>query len=440
MQDQYHHYIPRFLLRNFAVNNYERIFVDNERLFKQKKHKRNFRNRNNKDALLQTYDRNLSQLGFSLIAKTYGYANMYKDIDHEDAMNVEKKLSKLEEQASKVIRDIIKTSQVESQIVLLRKDLGNLRKFLFIMNYRNRSRWSQFAENRFDNLTWSMVENFMQQQKLKIAQEVWLQNIREILETPHEDVQNNLQIFSLDRTDYQLRMVDCFLVIWQAGENDEFIITSNGFGIFEGVNGSVMLSQFQFAYHWFYVISPKLALVLCHSSFRKEIGPDLLQKQFGFTRSIFEYVPHPPAIPKYVATPKEVPINEYGRSNDTNPFTAFDSHLKSIGLEKRVDDTFTFNFVKVSSATVHLVNSFLLNETKEDLVLTFLSHSYLYKTITKYYKHHKELGVVDQDFSVLKRKLFMVLNQTHEENLNLRRNIPAERSCNWNVRVLTSEL
>ncbi|CAG8620956.1 11475_t:CDS:2, partial [Ambispora gerdemannii] len=206
-------------------------------------------NKNKEEALLQTYDRTFSQLGVSLIAKTYGYANMYKNLDHEDVMHVENKLGKLEEQASKVVRDIMKASQVESQIVLLRRDLEDLQKF-------------------------------MQQHKLQIAQEVWLQNIREILETPHEDIKADLRIFLADRT-----------------------------------------------------------------------------------------------ISTYVATPKYVPINEYGRSTDRNMFTAFDSYLNSIGLERRDDDTFTFPFVKVTSATVHLVNSFLLNEAKPDLVLTFLSRS-----------------------------------------------------------------
>ena len=59
---------------------------------------------------------------------------MYKDLNHEDVMRVEEKLSKPERQASSVVHDIIKASKVESQVVLIRKDLEDLRKFLFIMN------------------------------------------------------------------------------------------------------------------------------------------------------------------------------------------------------------------------------------------------------------------------------------------------------------------
>jgi hypothetical protein len=439
-QDQYHHYIPRFLLRNFAINYYESIFVSNKKLFKEKKHKQNFMKKNKEEALLQIYDRKTGQLDTSLVAKTYGYTNMYKDLDHENVMHVEEKFGKLEGRAAKTVKDIISTSREKSEIVLSRKDLEDLRKFLFIMNYRNRSRLAQFTEKKFDIATWTLMENFMKEHNLKIAQEVWLQNIREILETPHMEIENNSRIFWVDRTDYKLRMFDCFLVIWQAGENDEFLITKNGFGIFEGVDAKPL---FQFAYHWFYVISPKLVLVLCEQSFRKEIGFNT-EFHAGFRPSIFKNVPHPPAIPKYVSveTPKYVPPNEYGRSTDKNPFTAFDSYFNSIGLERREDDTFTFPFVKVTSDTVHLVNTVFLNEAQPDLILTFLSHSYLYKTIIKYYKHHKKLvptGMFKKDFSDLKRELFKVLNKTHEEDLNLRKKISSRYTRNWNVCVMDSK-
>ncbi|CAB4481612.1 hypothetical protein RhiirA5_448560 [Rhizophagus irregularis] len=435
--DQYHHYIPRFLLRNFAIDKYERIFESN---IKQQK-KKNRR----KAELLQTYDRNKDQLGVYLISRTYGYQNMYKDLNNKDVMHVEERLAKLERRASETIHNIVKASRVENQVVLLRRDLGELRKFLFIMNYRNCQRWSQFTDEKFDSITLSMVKTFMQQHNLQKPKEVWLQNISEILDTPHEEVGNNQKIFSIDREDYKQRMIDCFLIIWQAGENDEFIITSNGFGIFEGVSGNMFGAfPFQYAFHSFYVISPKLVLVLCPTVFRKEVGADELYRFFGGQRSIFENVPHPGATPNYVSTgnsSRSKPKNEHSHSkfDATDPFDlrsrAFDMTLNSMGIERQWNDTFTFSFVKLDSATVHLVNYILLNETKPDLVLTFLSRPYLYKTIAKY---HKKVGV-QHDFSNLKKKLFIALNRTHKDDLHLRKNIPTGQTYSWNVRETNSE-
>ncbi|RHZ47777.1 hypothetical protein Glove_567g22 [Diversispora epigaea] len=412
--NQYHHYIPRFILRNFAIDNCERVFVSSKKIFNQH---RKFWLKKKKGELLQTYDRTENELGFSKISKTYGYENMYKDLKHEDAEHVEKKLANIEGQSSKVIRDIIEASKEKSDITLLRKDLQDLRKFLFIMNYRKPHRWDQFTNKRFDPVTLAMVENFMKERNLQSTQEVWLQNVREILETPHEDVPNNMRIFNLDRSDYETRMIDCFLAIWQAGENDEFVMTSNAFGIFEGVNGMMFGFPFQFAFHFFYVISPKLMLVLCHSSFRKEIGLAAVHTIIGPGRhSIFEYVPHPPAIPEYVGL----------KSNNNNSF------------KTQLDDKFTFPFVKINSATVHLVNAFILNEAKPDLILSYLSPLYLYKTIVKYHKSIKKLGEI-QDFSSMKKTLFTALNKTHKEDLSLRKSFPRGRTRIWHECRIATE-
>ncbi|CAG8460524.1 1248_t:CDS:1 [Paraglomus occultum] len=427
-EDEYHHYIPQFLLMNFAINNYGRIFVGNDNIYKEKKHKQSFKNWNKKNALLQAYDNKNGQIINSPVRRTYGYMNMYKDLDNKDVMYVEKELSKLEEKASHMIKDIINASQTKNEIVLVRKNLENLRKFLFIMNYRSRSRWSQFADEKFDFMTRALLQKHMEEHKLKKAHEVWLQNIRGILETPHKNIKDDSRIFSVDRTDYQQRMVDCFLVIWQAGDNDEFIITSNGFGIFEGFSGILPFGQlpFQFAYHWFYVISPKLVLVLCNHM------AEFVGSQFN-RKSILANAPHPRPIPVYA------PISE--SSHSTTGGTAFDDkfdeQLKRMGFERTENDNFTFSFAKISSETVSLVNCILLNETKPDLILTFLSPSYLYKTIVKYHKY-MEIYVHDHDYTDLKKLLFKELNKTHEEDLNLRKNIPDGRINIWTVREINS--
>ncbi|CAG8716924.1 25993_t:CDS:2 [Dentiscutata erythropus] len=270
-----------------------------------------------------------------------------------------KKLAILEDNASKLIRYIIETSQIKSQIVLLRKYLFDLRKFLFIMDYRKPHRRNQFADKYFDIETWSMIESFMQKHNLQNPQEVWLQNVREIIDSPHEDFKDNTRIFSVDKTDYGLRMIGWFVAIWQAGDNDEFIMTNNSFGIFE-------------------------ALVLCDCGFKKEIGFDALDKIFGSKhRTLFQNVPHPP------------PITEY-------------ADLKDGKVNLNNNDKFTITFIKVNSAAVHLVNSIVLNESKPYLQVSFLSLSYLYKTIVKYNKNVKEIDKFKpKDFSNMKKTLFM---------------------------------
>ncbi|KAF0483163.1 hypothetical protein F8M41_023331 [Gigaspora margarita] len=367
-RNEYHHYIPKFILRNFAIEN-----------FNQNQTKK-------KEESLQIYDRAKDRLGISPIARTYGGINMYKDLNHDDTMHVERKLANLEEKASKVVKDIIiEASQTNGKIILLRKNLADLCKFLFIMNYRNPYRKIQFTNNDFDIITRPLVERFMQEHNLNHPQEVWLQNVREILDTPHEDVQNNLKIFPIDRTDYELRMKGCFLAIWQAGKTDEFIMTTNAFGIFEGITVTTPMGPVHKVFHWFFVISPKVLLVLCDFGFKEGIGFDT----FYGHRSIFKNVSHPQPILECVNNSQHESIP------DSNP-----------------DDKFTFTFVKVKSATVHLVNSILLNEATPDLQVSFLSLSYLYKTLVKYNKSIEDTSTL-QDFSNMKKTLFRALNRIH---------------------------
>ncbi|CAG8509599.1 hypothetical protein C2G38_2072864 [Gigaspora rosea] len=436
-KNEYHHYIPRFILRNFAIDNYERIFTSESELFnKQQKVWKSKR----KGEFLQTYDRANDQLGSSLIARIYGDTNMYEDLNHDNKMHVEKKLAVLEERASKVIKDVIETSQMNSQIVLLRKNLNDLRKFLFIMDYRIPFRRNQFVDKRFDIVTWSMVKSFMQEHNLQNSQEVWLQNVREIIDTPHEDVKDNSRVFLVDRMDYRLRMIDCFLAIWQAGENDEFIMADNAFGIFEGINinrpievGGPIYKMF----HSFYIISPKLAVVLCDSGFREGVGFEHLDQIFGFKqRSLFENVSHQPPLPEYIGI-KDCKLKSETKFDEPFDWKNFDCRFdlwaNKVGFKKHDDDKFTLTFVKVNSATVHLVNSLVLNEATPYLQVSFLSLSYLYKTMIKYNKNGKDnYKGTPQDFSNMKGTLFKALNKTHEEDLNLRRNIPASNKY-WNL-------
>ncbi|CAG8767003.1 16021_t:CDS:1 [Cetraspora pellucida] len=434
-KNEYHHYIPRFILRNFAIDRYERIFTSNRKQFDQK---RKFWKEKKKGESLQIYDRAKDQLDFSLVAKTYGDINMYKDLNHDDTMRVEKKLANLEEKASNVVREIIiEASQAKSQIVLLRKNLYDLRKFLFIMNYRKPYRRNQFANKNFDTATWSLVETFMQEHNLKNSQEVWLQNVREILDTPHEDVEDNPRVFSVDKMDYKLRTIDSFLAIWQAGEHDEFIMTSNAFGIFEGINMLFSpMGPFQKAFHWFYVISPKLLLVLCDNGFRKEIGLKPLDMFFWSKhRSHFENVPHPPPIPEYVNISQRK-LNLDAKLGGRLDFLEKDYFDKHTGIKRQPNDKFTFTFVKVNSAAVHLVNSIVLNEADSDLQVSFLSLSYLYKTILKYNKNVTKIDKhTPKDFSNMKKTLLRALNRTHEEDLNLRKNISSGNRY-WNLCTL----
>ncbi|CAG8504726.1 28335_t:CDS:2, partial [Dentiscutata erythropus] len=246
--------------------------------------------------------------------------------------------------------------------------------------YRKPYRQSQFIDNRFDLLTWPALEEFMKEYKIQHP----------------------------EKNDYVDFMINRFLVIWEAGENDEFITTRDGFGIYDRENSLKPTSNGHFAYRYYYVISPKLVLVLCSTILREEL------RNFRLICDIFKNVPRS-RIPEYVEID-----DEHDRNNDENHNDLFQNLLNSQGLKTEESDILTFPLVKVNSATVHLVNTLILNETKpdEDEVLSFFSYSNLYKAVVKYYKN-EVLVLIKQNHTSLKKKLFIVLNRTHKEDLNL---------------------
>ena len=70
----------------------------------------------------------------------------------------------------------------------------------------------------------------------------------------------------MENSDQKLREAHTFLCIWEAAEPYEFVLTDNGFNVFEGNCGIALPS---FAYHYFYPVSPKRIIVACSITFKQ---------------------------------------------------------------------------------------------------------------------------------------------------------------------------
>jgi hypothetical protein len=73
---------------------------------------------------------------------------------------------------------------------------------------------------------------------------------------------------SLEMSDYNCRNMSTFLCIWEAPESGEFILTENGFNIFEGNCGVAFASS---AHHFFSPISPRRVIVACSVAFKNDV-------------------------------------------------------------------------------------------------------------------------------------------------------------------------
>jgi hypothetical protein len=142
--------------------------------------------------LINTYDvlTDTLNLGTTDVAKTFGIIDMYKDdTDPTDVYRIEKNFATLESDAARIINQIDSAIvRGKSSVKISRKEVNVLRKFLFLMHYRNGGHAKQFLTEDFDEMTRLMVDQYRQKHNLRDSWAVWLRNIALLLEDEHWEI------------------------------------------------------------------------------------------------------------------------------------------------------------------------------------------------------------------------------------------------------------
>jgi hypothetical protein len=171
------------------------------------------------------------------------------------------KLAGLERQAASVIEDMHKALP-RGTFSLKRRDLELLRKFLFMMHYRNVSCSSNYFQvdhpENAEGRQW--IEYLMKTKGMQSPVETWLYFLRYYLDTSHSDIMKDAaelvekygleglqkmlsesqMLPDLERfpaVGYHTQAASFFLSIWEAAEGEEFILTHKAFGLWEGLAG-----------------------------------------------------------------------------------------------------------------------------------------------------------------------------------------------------------
>ena len=273
-KSQYHHYIPRFIIRNFALDDHLRHSKERHDIY--------------------YYSLADQKLRIADVDTSYGMVDMYADIKNVESLHcVELKLSELERSASKIIRQII--DPLQKEITLTWQELIELRRFLWTMSFRYPGRRLQYTEGRFSESGKEVELEFMKAKDRQTLDDVWLENVQGLLSETLDDLQNNSILDVIGKTtsgdigkivhiNYKTWALNTFLCIWEAEEPYEFILTDNGFNVWEGNCGRGFPSQ---AFHHFYPISPRRILVASKVWFKQE-GLSLFQAaQLETAKSFF---------------------------------------------------------------------------------------------------------------------------------------------------------
>ena len=391
-KSQYHHFIPRFILRNFAHTP--------KKSPKQRKGKGSHRST---EPMLYTIDlsKPTVEVKETSVARTFGLVNMYCDSEHaSNPMYLEEELSKLESRASKVIFKIKEQFEAKKQEVwITRPEKDILRKFLFIMKYRSSNMRRRFYHQKMDDYSADdrkRLSQHMSQKGLKKPIQVWFDNIMVMLSLEMDSKGNWMEVlmkqaYSDDAIWFIMHIKTMYLSLCTTSiSDDEYLLTENGYGIHEG---PVSLRIYQQTgevnqkcyteYHLFAAISPKLMIVL-----RSHLLPVADEDLDSSTRQIREKMyrlcasqqNNPEASDSMLA---DLPIGK-PRCSCTKITNEGEQLLDGEDGTPRSNHKFCFRFFPLSTEHVDKINAIMLEESTGISTIVFNSYNGALKTIKRY--------------------------------------------------------
>ncbi|KAG0693445.1 hypothetical protein DFH29DRAFT_839086, partial [Suillus ampliporus] len=373
---QYQHFIPRFILRRFQIGPVR----------SKAERQKEFRLTGVDPEYVHYYDVATGGLDTRPIGKVYGVPNLYQDVHNIENVNeLEAKLADLERQAASIIEDLHKALP-QGTFTLNRRSLELLRKFLFIMHYRNVSCASHYfqADHPENAQARQWIESFMKSKGIQSAIETWLYILRYYLDTSHSDImrdaaelideygEEGLQKMMTESQippglehypalAYRKQADNYFLSIWEAVEGEEFILTHNGFGLWEGLAGGFP------DLHRIFVVSHRVAIVLRSALLRPELKS--LVKPGTFRSSLLNANPAPPT-----------PIYASGGNSIRGNFDSARSLVRYRSSQEGGNDSFVFKITKLTRPQTSALNSVVLINVNKTGSLTFLSREKMLRT------------------------------------------------------------
>ncbi len=343
------------------------------------------------------YDLSTGSLQKRGLSKVYGQTNLYRDEKNAgDVDHIENKLSYLEQKASGVIRSI--HNGLRSQRVpLSRVELATLRKFIFLMHYRNDAVSSTYyRESNPQNAPLAeWIRRYKETRRLETDEDVWLDGLNYYLDTPHQDIvaagerirerYGNHRLHEMLRNgvdpdleewyaiDYECQANYFFLGVWEAAKGQEFVLGSNGFGLWEGlIYGSP-------GAHRLYVVSPRVAIVL---------------------RRTFLHHPHANDPSVLSSTLANIAITKpnihyadqhlFDHADEVEPWE-FENKLNTYRSSKLAQqDQFTFKVTKLTPAETYAVNEVVMMNANlhPSGSITFATPNIMLETLQKYIASH----------------------------------------------------
>lgn len=399
-KSQYHHFVPRFILRNFGHPYKPPDKLPN----KSAKHRKQKRKNGHRpgEPMLHAIDLAGATPYFveTPVSRTFGLTDMYRDFTHATNQHyLEEQLSRLESRAGTVINTIRKAFETgQAEVWIPRPDRDILRKFLFIMKYRGSRAHRRFYHDSADSYSENDREKllkYMHEKGFERPVDVWFDNIKAMLELKMDPNLEWIQkltnrIYPGDAEWFIAHIQLMYLALCTPSGQEEFLLTENAYSIhegpvsmFENPDTSEITQTAYTEYHIFAVISPKLMMVL-----RSCVLP-VLEEDSDEEVKLWRKTMYQLNVNQHIE-----PQNANSMLEDLPVTKARNSYTKLVDGRIRLLDgedgshrsyhKFCFRFFPISAEHVNKINGIMLAESYNTSKIVFKSKLWVRKTLEYY--------------------------------------------------------
>ena len=375
-EQQKQHFIPWFLLKRFAPADQPPA-----------RQAASLQTKARRDLLLNKIDLESSSLTQRPVSTEFTLVNMYRDPGFdENPYHLEKKLSTLEREASYIIHTAVTTFAKSPVLELKRPEVDTLRKFLFLMKYRNRGMFERYNHDdpqHYDADDRPRMLKYMADKGFTKPRDVWFHNLNHMLGLEMDSEKTwrhtlHAQIYPDDAFMFELHLLHSYMSFCQPQNlEEEFLLTENAFGIFEGpsTEHDEVISVYT-EYHNFAPISPRLLIVL-----RSALLPipgdngEYAELRSRFAAALRSHHLEPD---KAGSILEDLPVRPCKKE--------YDQEVIDSPASFRKNDRFLFLCFKLSSAHMTTINNIFLEEAYSTSSIIYHSPVALRAAVENYFK------------------------------------------------------